>query len=99
MEQVLINELIKLMCKSGGETFVGNFQKVTDKDGQPENCTSAEIKEAIQYIRYINEYFGVDEASAIITSVAAKYNINVGQLTVTQVPAEKLGMGGDIARP
>jgi hypothetical protein len=95
MEQQLINELIRLLCKGGAESFVGNFQRETDKDGNPSHWTQNELREAVQYLRYINEYFGVDEASVIITSVAAKYNLDVTQLTVSKLPAEKLGMAGD----
>jgi hypothetical protein len=82
MEQTLINELIKLLCKSGGETFVGNFQKEVNTDNVYEKWTSDELAEAVKYIQYINEYFGRDEAVAIITALIAKYNINVSDLSL-----------------
>lgn len=82
MEQALINELIKLLCKGGGETFVGNFQRDIDHDRQHGRWTENEIVEAIHYIKYINEFFGKDEALAIITSLIAKYNINVDDLSL-----------------
>jgi hypothetical protein len=94
-EQVLINELVRLLCKGGGEAFVGNFQRERSVDGKPDDWTVNEISEAIDHVRYMNEYFGKDEACTMITSLAAKYNIDVTALTVTQVPADKLGMGGD----
>lgn len=84
MEQVLINELIRLLCKGGGETFVGNFQKEINEDNQTEKWTQAEIGEAINYIKYINEYFGRDEAMAIVISLTAKYNININDLALRQ---------------
>lgn len=80
MEQTLINELIKLLCKSGCETFVGNFQRLVDQDGQKGQWTPSEVAEAVQYIKYINDYFGKDEAVAIITSLVAKYNVNVNDI-------------------
>jgi hypothetical protein len=81
-EQILINELIRLLCKGGGETFVGNFQKDINQDGKPEAWTSTEIQEAVQYMKYINEFFGKDEAVAIITSLITRYNINVNDLAI-----------------
>jgi hypothetical protein len=86
MTQELINELIKLLCKAGGETFVGNFQKEVDKDGKYEKWTDVEIGEAVQYIKYMNEYFGKDEAVAIITALIAKYNIDVKDLALRPPP-------------
>lgn len=82
MEHSLINQLIRLLCKSGAETFVGNFQKEIDEDHNAHQWTQQEIKDACEYIRYINEYFGRDEAVAIITSLIAKYNISVSDLSL-----------------
>jgi hypothetical protein len=94
MEQVLVNELIRLLCKGGGETFVGNFQKDINADNVPEQWTQAEIGEAVNYVKYINEYFGKDEAVAIITSLISKYNINVNDLSLRpNATAEKIGVG------
>ena len=88
MEHSLINQLIKLLCKCGAETFVGNFQREVDQDLHPQAWTESEIKEACEYIKYINEYFGRDEAVAIITSLIAKYNINLNDLSLR--PAMKI---------
>ena len=81
-EHALINELIRLLCKGGGETFVGNFQRQIDSDGSDESWTNSEIGEAVSYISYINEYFGKDEAVAIITSLVTRYNINLDDLAL-----------------
>jgi hypothetical protein len=94
VEENLINELIKLICKSGGETFVGNFQRTVNEDQQPERWTESELKEAVQYIRYINEYFGRDEAVAIITALLGKYNLSIKDLALGQPSAsEKIKLG------
>jgi hypothetical protein len=82
MEQTLINELIKLLCKGGGETFVGNFQKEINSDNEYEKWTKQEVAEAVHYVSYINEFFGKDEAVAIITSLITRYNINMNDLAV-----------------
>lgn len=94
MEQALINELIRLLCRSGGETFVGNFQKEINEDGVEEKWSSEEINEAVSYIKYINGYFGRDEAVAIITSLVSKYNIDPATLSMAQpATSEKIGVG------
>jgi hypothetical protein len=91
MEQSLINELVKLLCKSGCETFVGNYQKMIDHDLHAEKWTEQEVREAREHIQYINEYFGKDEAIAIITSLVARYNINVNDLQLRPpTPMKKL---------
>ncbi|HYC83770.1 MAG TPA: hypothetical protein VEB86_01055 [Chryseosolibacter sp.] len=82
MEHALVNELIKLLCKAGGETFVGNFQKDVNQDGEHDKWTPDEIAEAVEHVRYMNEYFGKDEAVAIITSLIAKYNVDVNDLAL-----------------
>lgn len=86
MEHSLINQLIRLLCKGGAETFVGNFQKEVDRDGEPKHWTAEEIKQACEDVKYINEYFGRDEAVAIITSLIAKYNININDLALRPAP-------------
>jgi hypothetical protein len=82
MEHSLINQLIRLLCKSGAETLVGNFQKEIEADNNSQQWTSKEIKEACEYIKYINEYFGRGEAVAIVTSLIAKYNISLEDLAL-----------------
>jgi hypothetical protein len=81
-EQALINELVRLLCKGGGETFVGNFQRRIDTDNNYESWTDSEIAEAASYISYINEFFGKDEAVAIVISLITRYNININDLAL-----------------
>jgi hypothetical protein len=80
MEQALINQLIKLLCKSGCESFVGNFQRDLNEKGIFEEWSTQEIEEAVNYITYINECFGRNEAVAIITNLAARYNIDTNDM-------------------
>jgi hypothetical protein len=93
MEHILINELIRLLCKGGCESFVGNFQRDLDSDGNSMHWNKDEIEEAIHYLKYINEYFGKEEARAMVTSLIVKYNININEISVTKVSAESLGLG------
>jgi hypothetical protein len=90
MEQVLINELIDLMCKCGCEAFVGNFQRDSTVIAPKSAWGETEIAEAIQYVRYMNEYFGKQEAIAVITSLVSKYHISMTDLTIPKNADEKV---------
>jgi len=92
MEQVLINELINLMCKGGCEAFVGNFQTDATVLAPKSAWTESDIEEAIQYVRYMNEYFGKPEAIAVITSLVSKFHINLNDLTIPRTSADKVGL-------
>ena len=92
MEQVLINELINLMCKGGCEAFVGNFQRDATVIAPREKWTEAEISEAINYVRYMNEYFGKQEAIAVITSLVSKFNMTLNDISVPKTAEEKVGL-------
>ena len=92
MEQELINELIRLMCKGGCEAFVGNFQRDGAVLAPKPSWTRQDITEAVQYVRYMNEYFGKQEAIAVITSLVAKFHISLSDLTIPETAKEKVGL-------
>jgi hypothetical protein len=92
MEHELINELIRLLCKAGAEAFVGNLQKEVDQDLQPERWKPNEVQEAVKYLKYINDYFGRDEAMAIITSLLARYNLSLNDFQSSE-DSQKIGVG------
>lgn len=91
-EHELINELIDLMCKGGCESFVGNFQRDATVLAPRKNWTEADVREAVNYVRYMNEYFGKQEAIAIITSLVSKFHILQEDLTIPRSPEEKVGL-------
>ena len=92
MEQILINELINLMCKGGCEAFVGNFQRDAAVLAPKPEWTGSDISEAIHYVRYMNEYFGKQEAVAVITSLVSKFHISLEDLTIPKTAREKVGL-------
>lgn len=92
MEQVLINELIRLMCKGGCEAFVGNFQRDGAVLDPKPSWSEADIAEAIRYVQYMNEYFGKQEAIAVITSLVSKFHISLADLTIPETAKEKVGL-------
>jgi hypothetical protein len=91
-EHVLINELIKLMCKGGCEAFVGNFQRDAAVLVPKPAWSEADVQEAIHYVRYMNEYFGKQEAVAVITTLVSKFHITLGDLTIPRNADEKVGL-------
>ena len=92
MEQVLINELINLMCKGGCEAFVGNFQREATVLAPRDAWSETDVSEAINYVRYMNEYFGKQEAIAVITSLIAKFHISADELTIPKTADDKVGL-------
>ena len=92
MERELINELIKLMCKGGCESFVGNFQKDATVLAPRPTWTGSDIQEAIEYVRYMNEYFGKPEAIAVVTALISKFHITMNELTIPKTSADKVGL-------
>ena len=92
MELTLINELINLMCKGGCEAFVGNFQRDGNVLAPKSEWTEKDIQEAIQYVRYMNEYFGKQEAVAVITSLVSKFLISLQDITIPKTADEKVGL-------
>jgi hypothetical protein len=91
-ESTLINELITLMCKGGCESFVGNFQRDAAGLAPRASWTESDIDEAIHYVRYMNEYFGKQEAVAVITSLVSKFHISLEDLTIPRDSRDKVGL-------
>ena len=92
MEHILINELINLMCKSGCESFVGNFQRDATALTPHADWSEDEISEAIQYVKYMNEYFGKQEAIAVVTSLISKFHISVADISIPRSANDKVGL-------
>lgn len=80
------------MCKGGCEAFVGNFQRDGALVAPKSSWTESDIAEAIQYVRYMNEYFGKQEAIAVITSLVSKFHISLADLTIPATAKEKVGL-------
>jgi hypothetical protein len=59
-EQDLINALIDLMCKSGCEAFVGNFQRDGAVLAPRQQWSDENIDEAIHYVKYMSEKVGLE---------------------------------------
>ena len=92
MEHVLINELINLMCKGGCESFVGNFQREATGLSPDASWSEQDIAEAVRYVRYINEYFGKQEAIAVITSLISRFHISLEDITIPKTANDKVGL-------
>ncbi len=76
MEQILINQLITLICKAGGRSLIQDLIYETDRDGNEKNWTEDEIENAITYLQNINRYFGEGDAASIVENLSKEYNLN-----------------------
>ncbi len=80
MEQVLINQLINLLCKSGGRPLIQDLLRETDQDGDTRNWTVEEIENASNYLTWINKNFGAADATVIINNLVKDYEINLSYI-------------------
>lgn len=76
MEQLLINQLITLICKSGGGSLIKDLLRETDQDGDSRHWTVEEIESAVNYLTWINKNYGAAEASIVVNNLLREYNIN-----------------------
>ena len=75
MEQQLINSLIRLITKAGGESLIKNLRLQVEESNNLDDWTSAELKKAITYIDWQSDNFGTAEAAAIVDALVHKYNL------------------------
>ena len=75
MEQQLINSLIRLITKAGGESLVKDLQLQVEENSNFDDWTSDELKKAIGYINWQSDNFGTAEATAIVDTLMHKYNL------------------------
>jgi hypothetical protein len=80
MEQQLINQLITLLCKSGGRSLIKDLLLETDQDGDYRNWTVEEIENANNYLNWINKNFGAADATVIVNNLVKDYQINPDQI-------------------
>jgi hypothetical protein len=80
MEQLLINQLIRLLCKGGSSSLIRDLIRETDEDGNARVWTEEEIESANNYLNWINQNFSSSDALVIINNLVRQYNIKVSQI-------------------
>jgi hypothetical protein len=80
MEQLLINQLITLLCKGGSSSLIKDLIRETDLDGDARHWTVEEIENANNYLNWINKSFGSSDAMVIINNLAREYNIDLAKM-------------------
>lgn len=80
MEQLLINQLITLLCKGGSSSLIKDLIRETDQDGDARHWTVEEIENANNYLNWINKSFGSSDAMVIINNLAREYNIDLAKM-------------------
>jgi hypothetical protein len=85
MEQEFINQLICLIRKSGGGAFVRRLWTEVDENNNTREWTEDEIINGVNHIRWVNEYFGRDEALTVIRELLNKYHITLEDISLNTV--------------
>ena len=80
MEQLLINQLITLLCKGGSSSLIKDLIRETDQDGDARHWTVEEIENANNYLNWIIKSFGSSDAMVIINNLAREYNIDLAKM-------------------
>ena len=80
MEQLLINQLIRFLCKGGSSSLIRDLIRETDEDGNARVWTDEEMESANNYLNWINQNFSASDALAIINNLVRQYNIKVSQI-------------------
>lgn len=82
------------MCKAGREASAGNVQRDETVLSLKPTWSEAQIAEAVHFVRYMNEYFGKQEAVAVILlpPLFQKFHISIQDLTIPETDGEKVGL-------
>lgn len=81
-EQQLINALIGMIKKMGGNAVMKDLIEQADRDGDPKRWTEEELKTAIGYVKWQSENIGQPDALAIISILIEKYHIDLSGTTL-----------------
>lgn len=80
MEQLLINQLITLLCKGGSSSLIKDLLRETNQDGDNRHWTVEEIENANNYLNWINKNFNASDARVVINNLINEYNIDPAEL-------------------
>src|SRR5687768_5411133 len=94
MEQ-LVNELVKLIAKSGGASMITELIQRVNEDGQATVWQPAEIEKATTYIQDLNTYFSRVDAVEIIENLIEQFHIKPDDIRFLHPESmdEKIGVG------
>jgi len=94
MEQ-LVNELLKLIAKSGGASMITELIHRVAEDEHATVWQPAEVEKATAYIRDMNTYFSRVDAVEIIENLIEKFHIKLDDIRVRESEGfdEKIGVG------
>jgi hypothetical protein len=92
--ELLVNELLKLIAKSGGASMITELIHRINEDGQAEIWQPAEVEKATNYVRDLNSYFSRVDAVEIIENLIEQFHIKLEDIRVTpHEDLEKIGVG------
>jgi|SRR5687767_2851547 hypothetical protein len=94
MEQ-LVNELLKLISKSGGASMITELIHRITEDDHATAWQQEEVEKATAYVRDLNTYFSRVDAVEIIENLIEKFHIRLEDIRVRESEGfdEKIGVG------
>ncbi|HYG19908.1 MAG TPA: hypothetical protein VD816_13315 [Ohtaekwangia sp.] len=81
MEQQLINQLVCLIRKSGGGSFIEQVLPGVDNI-LTHQWNAEEISSAVERLKFINDLFGKSDATVVISNLLQLYHINMEDLSI-----------------
>jgi len=93
--EALVNELLKLIAKSGGASMITELLHRINEDDQAAVWQPSEVEKATAYIHDLNSYFSRVDAVEIIENLIEQFHIKLEDIRVhpeTESP-EKIGVG------
>jgi hypothetical protein len=81
MEQLVINQLIQLLCKAGSAALIKDLLRETNVDGNTRHWTVEEIENANTYLNNLNMFFGKGDALVIIQNLMKEYHLTTEDLS------------------
>ena len=82
MEQQLIGQLVCLIRKSGGGSFIEPVLSGDDDDVLDRVWTDQEISAAVDHLKFINGLFGKSDATVVISNLLQLYHIDMKDLSI-----------------
>lgn len=94
MEQQLINALVRLLSKIGGDALDRDLSRARKDHTSAQVWTPSELESALEYINLQAEHFGPTEAAAIIQSLIRRYNLRPESFIYDDHVPEPTGVKG-----
>lgn len=94
MEQQLVNALIRLLSKIGGDALERDLSRARKDNTPAQTWTPSELEKALEHVNWQVENFGPVEASAVIQSLIQRYGLRPESIVDDDHAPEPTGIKG-----